>query len=79
MRKLINPSNCLHKIQVIDKETKTIIKDIYRVVYSEPIGNFCPLFCRYNNDVYHVQSSLDDVSDPFRRNSAYFRYLYIEV
>ena len=76
---LYNPSKYKYKIQVINKTTKKIILDIYRVLYSDMIGNFCPVFCRFNNDVYLVKSSLGDISDIFRRDETQKKFLYIEV
>lgn len=56
------------------------IKKIKRVLYSEQIGNFNPIFCRYNNNPRClVKSEQGDLSDPFRREESYAETFYIEV
>jgi len=52
---------------------------IKRVLKAEAIGNFNPVFCRYNNERHLVKSDEGDLSDPFRRNETYLSCLYIEV
>ena len=77
MRALHNPTKKKYKIQV---RYTTVCRDqkyIYRVLYTEMIGNFAPLFCRYDNQVYLVKSDDNDPSDIFRRTEN--DKLYIEV
>ena len=58
----------------------TVIAKIRRVLRAESIGNFNPLFCRYeNNPRVLVHSDEGDVSDPFRRDVTYLKTLFIEA
>ena len=68
-----------YKIQVIDKNSQKVIKDIFRVLRSEMIGNYNPIFCTYNRGEQLVKSFKGDLSDYFRRDKTYGNYLYIEV
>ena len=73
-----------HAIRVHKKGSKysipgALIETIKRVLRAECIGNFNPIFCRYNNKQYLVQSGEGDLSDPFRREPSYLQHLYIEV
>lgn len=54
---------------------------IYRTLRAEAIGNFNPLFCRYNAKHKRclVRSREGDLSDPFRREPSYLSSLYIIV
>ena len=62
------------------KRDGKIIRSVFRNVYAEQIGNFNPLFCRYeNNPRVLVKSEEGDISDPFRREGSYLATLYIEV
>ncbi len=67
-----------YNIQVVNKDS-ILIKEIKRVLRSENIGNFNPIFCRYNGKRCLVQSLGGDISDPFRRDEGYFNTLYIEI
>ena len=58
---------------------KIMLKVIKRVLISEQFGNFSPVFCRYNKRYYQVQSTIGDLSDPFRVTKDYLNHLYIEV
>jgi len=60
-------------------EPGKFIKTIRRVVWSEQIGNFSPIFCRYNKKRCLVQSKDGDLSDPFRREESYAKTFYIEM
>jgi len=60
-------------------EPGAVIKTIKRKVWLECIGNFNPMFCRYNKKRCLVNSLDGDISDPFRREKSYLRTLYIEV
>ncbi len=52
----------------------------YQKVYAEQIGNFNPLFVRFNNKFYLLKSySRQDLSDPFRREETNDYYINIEV
>lgn len=65
--------NCLYP-------KKTLIKYIYRKIWAEMLGNFNPIFCRYNKDNRClVKSFAGDISDFFRREDNYFETLYIEI
>jgi len=67
-------------IQVREKGTGKIIETIRRVIRSESIGNFNPLFCTYNkNNRNLAKSDEGDISDPFRRDETYLETLFIEV
>lgn len=71
-------------IEVREKGTKynepgKLIKIIHRKVWLECIGNFNPMFCRYNKKRELVKSLAGDISDPFRRTDEYLNTLYIEV
>lgn len=57
-----------------------VLEVIYRKVWSEPIGNFQPVFCRYMNARHLVQSDLLDLDDPFRCNkSDHINHLFIRA
>jgi len=60
-------------------EPGVVIKTIKRKVWLEEIGNFNPMFCRYNGKRTLVMSTDGDISDPFRRELSYLKTLYIEV
>jgi hypothetical protein len=71
-------------ISVCEKGTRygepgKLIKTIQRRAWLEAIGNFNPMFCRYNKERHLVQSIEGDLSDPFRRTESYLTTLYIEV
>ena len=73
-----------HKIYVHSKGERygipgLYIKTIKRVLTARHVGNFNPIFCRYNTEEYLVQSLLGDLSDPFRRQKSYLRCLFIEI
>jgi len=67
-----------HRIEVRDKNHK-VITTIERVLRSESIGNFNPVFCTYENQKCLVRSDSGDLSDPFRREPEYLNHLFIEV
>jgi hypothetical protein len=52
---------------------------IYRVLRSEAIGNFNPVFCVFEGKRCLVESWKGDLSDPFRRTNDYLKELYIIV
>ena len=52
---------------------------IERVLTTESIGNFNPIFCVYKGKKCLVNSTFGDISDPFRRTREYFTSLYIET
>ena len=54
-----------------------VFDTIKRVIWAEQIGNFNPLFCRYQGKREIVQSLAGDVSDPFRREESYADTFYI--
>lgn len=56
-----------------------LIKTIKRKPWLESIGNFSPMFCRYQGKRCLVRSEEGDISDPFRREDTYLTSLFIEV
>jgi len=68
-----------HSIQVRCKLSKKVLRTVGRVLRSEAVGNFCPLFCTYEGRESLVKSDEGDVSDPFRRKASYLQTLFIEV
>jgi hypothetical protein len=60
-------------------EPGQFIETIRRVLRSEAIGNFNPIFCTYKGRKMLVHSKEGDISDPFRRDDSYLKSLYIEV
>ena len=57
-----------------------VIDIIYRKVWSESIGNFNPVFCRYQNARHLVQSDELHLDDPFRCNEIdHINHLFIRV
>jgi hypothetical protein len=68
-----------YSIQVRNKTTNTLITTIKRKIWAEAIGNFNPIFCRYQNKHKLVLSDEGDISDPFRREVSYLNSLYIEI
>ena len=77
MRALKNPTKRKYKVLVKKKNHPGDEHYIYRVIYSEMMGNFAPLFCRYDNQVYLIKSDDNDPGDIFRRTDD--DKLYIEV
>jgi hypothetical protein len=57
----------------------TLVETITRKPWLEAIGNFNPMFCRYNGKRTLVHSESGDISDPFRRDETYLQKLFIEV
>ncbi len=55
-----------------------LIEVIQRVLRAEATGNFSPVFCTYKGKSHLVQSELGDLSDPFRREESYLKFLYLE-
>jgi hypothetical protein len=66
-----------HTIQV--RKNGIALFNIKRKLQTEAFGNFNPVFCRYKNEIYLVNSEKGDLSAPFRRNESYLSCLYIEV
>lgn len=66
-----------HEIAVFKDGQK--IKTIKRVLRAENIGNFSPIFCRYRGKRTLVESGKGDLSDPFRRDMDYLKYLFIQT
>ena len=64
------------KIQVRDQAG---LKAINRVLTSEAIGNFNPIFCTYKGKKHLVKSEEGDLSDPFRREESYASTFFINV
>lgn len=54
-----------------------LVKTIARKPWLEQIGNFSPMFCRYNHKRTLVHSDEGDLSDPFRRNENYSKTFFI--
>lgn len=65
-----------YKIKVLDDRGKPIA-EVNRVLVSEQIGNFNPIFCTYAGERHLVRSASGDLSDPFRRDPSYLNSLYI--
>lgn len=67
------------RIEVRD-ELNQVKGIIYRKVWSESIGNFQPVFCRYMNARHLVQSDELHLDDPLRCNkSDHIDHLFIRV
>lgn len=61
-------------------ELNQVKEVIYRKVWTESIGNFQPVFCRYMNARHLVQSDELHLDDPFRCNeSDHIDHLFIRV
>lgn len=60
-------------------EQGELIETIMRTPWFEPMGNFTPMFCRYQGKKMLVLSEKGDLSDPFRRTKDYLDCLYIEI
>jgi hypothetical protein len=58
--------------------TFTLTATIQRKPWAEQIGNFNPLFCRYQGRRCLIESDEGDVSDPFRREESYANSFYIQ-
>ena len=56
-----------------------VVETITRKPWVEAIGNFNPIFCRYQGKRTLVHSDKGDLSDPFRREGSYLETLFIEV
>ena len=56
-----------------------VVEVIQRKPWLEQIGNFAPMFCRYNRKKYLVHSDEGDLSDPFRADDTYLANLFIEL
>lgn len=57
----------------------SVVGDIRRVVRAEQVGNFCPLFARYQGRDHLVYSDAGDTSDPFRREESYAKSFFISI
>ena len=68
--------NKRHLIAVRDA-SGNVVETIQRVLRSEQIGNFNPMFCIYKKTWTLVQSDEGDISDPFRRTEKYLATLFI--
>ena len=72
-----------HMIAVCEKglypDPGAFVKNIQRVIWAEQIGNFNPIFCRYQGKRCLVRSREGDLSDPFRREGNYLDTLFIEI
>ena len=67
------------RIEVRDGHNQ-VTEVIYRKVWSEPIGNFQPVFCRYMNSRHLVQSDELHLDDPLRCNEDdHINHLFIRV
>jgi hypothetical protein len=67
----------IHKIQV--RRSGVVIAVIQPKIWSEAIGNFNPIFCKYRGKRHLVQSDMGDISDPFRRDESYLKTMYIDL
>lgn len=56
-----------------------VVENITRKPWMEAIGNFNPMFCRYNGKRTLVHSDEGDLSDPFRREEGYLKCLFIRA
>jgi len=56
-----------------------VVETINRKPWLESIGNFNPMFCRYNGKRTLVHSDGGDLSDPFRADQSYLKTLFIEI
>lgn len=52
---------------------------IRRKIYSDTVGNFNRLACRYNGKTYLVNSDAGDVCDPFRASDNMLSALFINI
>jgi hypothetical protein len=68
-----------YDIDVLWKHTGNKQCSIKRTLQAQQIGNFNPVFCRYQGGQHLVKSKEGDLSDPFRRNASYEGSLYIEI
>lgn len=57
----------------------TVIETIFRKCWAEQIGNFNPIFCRYQKKRTLVHSDNGDLSDMFRREESYKESLFIKL
>ena len=58
------------------REGGVTVKTIRRVIWGEAIGNFNPIFCRFNkNNRVLVKADEGDLSDPFRREESYTLFI----
>lgn len=69
------------KIRIEVRDEKNEVKEIiHRKVWTESIGNFQPVFCRYMNARHLVQSDELHLGDPLRCNeSDHINHLFIRV
>jgi hypothetical protein len=54
-----------------------VVGTIKRKVWAEQIGNFNPVFCRFQKRRTLVHSDEGDLSDPFRRDESYLKKLFV--
>lgn len=66
------------KFQIEVRENGKTVGTINRVLTAESMGNWNPIFARYNKKAYLVHSDEGDLSDPFRRDETYLTTLYIK-
>ncbi len=70
----------MKKFSIQVRKNGTVVDTVNRVLRSEQIGNFNPLFCTYNkNKRCLVHSDEGDLSDPFRRTEEYAKSFYINI
>jgi hypothetical protein len=69
----------MKKYQIQVRSEGKTISNISRKLYAKQIGNFNPLFCRFDNKTFQVKSDSGDTSDPFRREESYSNSFYIEL
>ena len=69
------------KFRIEVRDGRNQVKEIiYRKVWSESIGNFQPVFCRYLNARHLVQSDELHLDDPLRCDQAeHTNHLFIRV
>jgi hypothetical protein len=63
-------------IEIRDQDGK-YIKSINRKPHAEQIGNFNPIFIRYNGKDHLLKSDTGDPSDPFRLTQDVLNHSYI--
>ena len=66
-----------HSVEVRNGDG-SVVTTIQRVLRAEAIGNFNPVFCRYNNKKRCLVESEDGfIDDPFRRSNESLKKLFI--
>jgi len=79
MKKRKHTINVYKMGKFIRPQEEDFVHVIKKVMRTEIMGNFCPVYCKYKGKEYLVKSKAGDLSDPFRADESYLKELYIVI